>query len=177
MGICESHAGESEKGDAILAETKTMGSSSLDTDVEQEECTLSVQDILRKSKEGKSLLMIAVESKKVGVARRLLESGHEVNQVEQRSGECPIHKAVIMKDLKMIEMLIEYGADPNLMDLRRNTSLHVAVKNFNSDVLEFLLRCPKMDTELRDDRGRTALELGKSNKDVVKLFRIREKSM
>ena len=71
--------------------------------------TVSLDDKLFTSQ---SPLMVAILRKNVHLGRLLLEHGEDVNQTFPDSLEAPIHQAVRNLDLAMIDLLVQFGADP-----------------------------------------------------------------
>ena len=60
----------------------------------------------------------------------LINAGHDVNYVE--AGHTPLHQAVIFRKEESIQMLLEYGADPNLYDPSGTTSPKIAAATHGS---------------------------------------------
>eukprot|EP00878_Enallax_costatus_P034286 GHUV01038007.1.p1 GENE.GHUV01038007.1~~GHUV01038007.1.p1 ORF type:complete len:125 (+),score=63.08 GHUV01038007.1:3-377(+) len=65
----------------------------------------------------------------VDAARRLLESGADVNQLNER-GVSPLGVAVGFNRKAFVEMLLDAGADIGLRDAADNTVLHYAAGEY-----------------------------------------------
>ena len=87
--------------------------------------------------------------------------GCDVNE-EDEGGLRPLHYAVLSQDLKMIEFLLERGADVNLPSRGlKAPPLHYAVTvndRGNLRIVEYLAE-HGADVDLRDKEGKTALDL------------------
>ena len=62
--------------------------------------------------------------------------------------QTPLHLAVKLSSLPAIQMLLEAGADPNLVDSTGLTSTHMAVQGHDLDCLEALLQWGKFPCDL-----------------------------
>lgn len=60
------------------------------------------------------------------VVEVLLKSGANVNAKASRDGETPIHKAIARRDIEVVKLLVEYGADVNAISKSGVTSLYFA---------------------------------------------------
>jgi ankyrin repeat protein len=92
-------------------------------------------------------LRCAVLYEEIEVIHQILEIREYKDNPEKINalykGETHLYKAVASGDLKMVELLINYGADVNRPNSRINgngeTPLHAAVKVCNPDIVELLL--------------------------------------
>lgn len=62
--------------------------------------------------------------------------------------QTPLHLAIKLAFLPAIQMLLEEGSDPNLVDSTGSTSIHMAVQGRDSDCLEALLQWSKFECDL-----------------------------
>lgn len=71
----------------------------------------------------------------------------------------------------MIELLLEYGADPNAKDSSGSTSLHTAAQDGHNKIIQLLLEY-WADPNSKDDSGLTPLHIAVKGKKVstVKLL-------
>lgn len=60
-------------------------------------------------------LVGAIIEKKREVVHRLLQTGMELNYI--CDGSAPIHWAALVGDVECLRLLLQFGADPNLVDL------------------------------------------------------------
>ena len=92
--------------------------------------------------EGTTPLRRAVECQKTDVATLLLKAGASI------TAECPgdelplLHKAAKRNDVKMLQILINNGADPFLRAKRGGTALLIAAVNNSVDVIDTLSTKP-----------------------------------
>ena len=74
-------------------------------------------------------------------------------------GVTPIMYAAACSSVKVIDLLIEGGANPNLTDDNGNTVLHRAARSDKLENVEYLVeRCPKNFVNKKNNEGKTALD-------------------
>ncbi|XP_046383815.1 ankyrin-2-like [Ischnura elegans] len=123
------------------------------------------------------LMTLAIKMQNVEVIRYLIKCGASVNFREKdcrsafytsasiknepyhcscKSFLLPIHAAVQVGNVKIIDTLLEYNADVNSVCICGLTALHIAVKEGNEEVVRILLKsCLVIDSQ--DVNGMTAL--------------------
>ncbi|VVC33012.1 VPS9 domain,Ankyrin repeat-containing domain,Ankyrin repeat [Cinara cedri] len=73
-------------------------------------------------------------------------------------GYTPLHVAVNSGKIDIVKMLIEYGADVNLVTTsEQRTALHLAVQNKLSEIVDILLDSKKCDINKQDNCGNSEL--------------------
>ncbi|KAK2156825.1 hypothetical protein LSH36_204g05024 [Paralvinella palmiformis] len=82
-------------------------------------------------------LHLAAENGNVNLVRRLIKAGANVN--ESQRGLPPLVHAIAHGHAECAEMLLRHGADPNVLDARGNTVLHVAVRQKDTLCTRLLL--------------------------------------
>lgn len=55
--------------------------------------------------------------------------------------------------------MLEYGADPNLWDLYKNTPLHLACKFGNVEIIDEFLKSDKIDLKAKDSKGKLPYQI------------------
>jgi ankyrin repeat protein len=70
-----------------------------------------------------------------------------------------IHVAARRGDPELVDLLLAFGATPNVLDSDADTPLHVAVRNSDSTVAALLLTRGGSDPDVRDRRGDTPLHI------------------
>lgn len=88
----------------------------------------------------------------------------------------PIHYA---SDIRIIELLLRFGASPNLQDVNGSTPLHNAVRSDRADIVECLLSIKdgcsgtSVSIDIVDKENMTALSIAKSlnRKNILQLFK------
>jgi len=75
--------------------------------------------------------------------------------------ERPLHLAAIQNDPYMLKKLIQKGALLNEQNMLGQTALHHTVEQNKIRNVKLLLSQPSIDTHIKNDEGKTALELAK----------------
>ena len=114
------------------------------------------------NKNNSSILNVAMQGYGEGsseIVKNLLDYGFTVNPGDANNGKF-LHTAVEKGYLTIVEQLLRYGADVNVLDnsMYRNawTPLHVAVRNKQEEIAKMLLSCGA-DVNARDGTGSTPL--------------------
>jgi ankyrin repeat protein len=89
----------------------------------------------------------------------LVEIGNADVQVRDGSGRTALHLAAIGNHTKSIRTLLKYGSDTAAQDVCDYTPLLCAARNGQADAIRVLVEEGKADVQVRDRRGRTALDL------------------
>ena len=121
---------------------------------ENSENTINNINPLSKSKESNSNrrslsqnnLFYAVEYNDIEKAEQILKNDpSQLNELNDE-GISPLHIAVIKANLKMIDLLLKYGADSNILsEKKKQTPLHLAYLNQNSMTEEILQELKNYD--------------------------------
>jgi len=72
------------------------------------------------------------------VAAALLRSGAEVNVQSKKKGVSALMLAAVWNNVKLVNMLLQHGADANLTDIFGRTAVVLAKKKGNTAVIEIL---------------------------------------
>ena len=86
-----------------------------------------------------------------------LEDGIDVND---RSGEYryPIHKAVLLKNIDIVKLFLDYNADINIQEpLQGNTPINLAIFNKDLQMVNFLKE-NGANLDIKNSWGMTSLE-------------------
>uniref|UniRef100_A0ABD2WN30 Uncharacterized protein n=1 Tax=Trichogramma kaykai TaxID=54128 RepID=A0ABD2WN30_9HYME len=121
------------------------------------------------------------------VVEKFIELGQDLNCLSQECDEPPLHLAVYYQRNKVVELLLRNGADPNSVDVRGWTPLHVICRDecrdYDDDANDltqmlFEISAEKYQTvqiEAQDKKGNTplhfALECGK--RELIELLLIK----
>ena len=93
------------------------------------------------------------------VAEYLVKAGASLNS---KSGNtlraAPIQSAAAGKHHRIVRMLLEHGADPNIRELGGYTPLHAAAQNGDEEMIRILL-FGGADLNITSNNGKTALDL------------------
>ena len=92
-------------------------------------------------------------------AEYLARAGAQINSPSRNKLKAaPIHSAVAGRHTRIVKMLLEMGADPNLPEQGGFTPLHIAAQNDDVDTVRILL-LGGADLTLKSQEGKTALDL------------------
>lgn len=114
-----------------------------------------------------TLLHRAIDENKESAAVFLIKSGCDLDSSRQLgpSGQggdeakdkaSPLHLCCQWGLIRVLQTLIEFGANVNSVDNDSKTPLHVAIENQHDEIIGILLCHPGIDLKLRDKNGNTA---------------------
>lgn len=81
-------------------------------------------------------------------------------------GESILHKAVMMKDIQGIKVLLNNAADPNCASNSGDTPLHEAAFSNNLEIVEILISRGAV-SDVQNQDGETPADLAKAHKSNV----------
>ena len=114
---------------------------------EYAEITQHVEHVSRQS------LFDAISNGDKGEVTRLLSTGTSVH-VRDGSNNAPLHAAILLGNIDIVESLLNYGAELDAIGCKGKTPLHLAI--VSRPLVELLLKhSPKLSVQ--DDEGNTAL--------------------
>ncbi len=88
-------------------------------------------------------------------------------------GDSILHKAVMMKDIQGIKVLLDNAADPNHAGNTGDTPLHEAAFNNNLEIVEILISCGAV-SDVQNQYGETPADLAKVHKSNLLLDYLRQ---
>jgi len=95
----------------------------------------------------------------VDVAEYLVKAGAGINsRSNNRLKAAPIQSAASRGHRKIVRMLLEHGADPNIREQGGYTPLHAAAQNGDDEMIRLLLY-GGADLTIASNNGKTALDL------------------
>jgi ankyrin repeat protein len=107
----------------------------------------------------------------IAAVRAILQHGAEVNPIGY--SETPLHEAAL-RNLDIVELLVEHGADVRETDSDLNTPLHYAALAGKIDVVKFLVERWPEGTRETNDSGETPLHMAafvpRRNIDVLRFL-------
>ena len=114
-------------------------------------------DVNLPSDNGDTPLNIAVAKNRINIVDYLIEKGAKINLADTVDGDTPLIIAIRGGFEDMIEHLIVNGANVNQKNKLGQTPLIVAVKQEDDWIIDKLLNNNKIDLEIQDQQGYTAL--------------------
>lgn len=111
-------------------------------------------------------IISAIADSDIRLVQHYLGFGDENQNVSKKinvnsfnyKGFTPLHVAAVYGQTDILKLLIEYGADVNLMTtLKQYTALHLAVQNNMNEVIDVLLNSKKCDLNKQDCCGNSSL--------------------
>ena len=127
---------------------------------------------------GESSLVAAIQNKHEEVVKLLLRNSQIDENLCLNNGKSPLIVASSMFDTSILivkYLLSKPGIDANKAVFNGQTALIFAVKMGHYDIVELLLRCPKIETDHVDEEYKTAQDyaIEKSFTDIVQAFETR----
>lgn len=115
--------------------------------------------------DGNTALLIALECVDYENMERLIEAGASVN-IRNKAGQTPLHFAVQVYDLKLVNRLISDNLNPREVDQKGNNAIHYMAKSVSADkyeesargILE-VLKSKGVDPDLKNATGDTPLKV------------------
>ncbi|KAG9283234.1 transient receptor potential cation channel subfamily A member 1 isoform X1 [Astyanax mexicanus] len=84
-------------------------------------------------------------------------------------GRTPLHWAVEKNQEGSCSLLLELGADPNILNLSLTAPLHLAISLEHNNLVQLLLLCDRTDVDLEGDLGNTPAMVACSNNNCQAL--------
>ncbi|KAM4606588.1 transient receptor potential cation channel subfamily A member 1b [Polymixia lowei] len=82
----------------------------------------------------------------------------DVNSCDEQ-GSVPLHWAVMRNQAESCRVLLDLGADPNILNMALMSPLHLAISHGHNDLVKLLLSCTATDGDLQGDLGNTPVML------------------
>lgn len=109
-------------------------------------------DINARGPEDRTALIYAIQAERPEMALLLLEQEGVDTEAREPHGSTPLVEAVIFKQMKVAEVLLEKGADPNGPGPVGRTALHCVAPWLDVEIFRWLLE-RGADPDARDDDG------------------------
>ncbi len=125
--------------------------------------------INQKNEQGFTPLILASYYHRIKIAKLLLVNNVSVN-VKSDMGTA-LMAATYKGDERMVALLLQYNANPNIFDNKGTSALHLACTFNKSSIVKLLLE-HKADKKSKDAQGKTPLDYAilNNNIEIIKLF-------
>lgn len=108
----------------------------------------------------------AIKNNDIAKVKTLIKKDAGIINIEDKTGNKPLHNAAIQGSVELAEMLLLKGADINAVNVQLQTPLHVAIVNEKTDVAKFLID-KGSDLAKQNSNGSTPLHLSVRNKSTT----------
>nr|WIK87306.1 ankyrin repeat family protein [Oriental turtle dovepox virus] len=110
------------------------------------------------------------------IVRLLISYKSNVNKQDRLYKKAALHMAVQNNDYNITRMLLENGANPNLVDFEMSTPMHIALlfNPTNSNMVSMLLKYGS-DIHLKDKYGKSSIDLASNERvseEIKMLIRV-----
>ncbi|KAL9951616.1 hypothetical protein ACROYT_G044315 [Oculina patagonica] len=102
--------------------------------------------------------------------RNILSREPDVNLMD-KSGRTPIHNAILGRHVRIMEMLLEAGADTTRLDESQDAPLQTAVRSGDETLVRSFLGRSTSDVDIRGHSSRTALHIA-ADMDKVSICKL-----
>ena len=122
--------------------------------------------------EGHTPLHLAARYGNTEMVETLLKCGAKIDR-RDKSGHTPLHLAATLKEGPTVRMLFKYGADPNEQDNEGDFCLlYLPQVHALSDMYKIFLEHPKINVNLQNHAGETALHYMAKSGTPTKIFKM-----
>lgn len=123
---------------------------------------------------GYSSLILACYHDNNAVAEFLINNVNDINGSSQYG--TPLMAAVVKANTKIVQMLLNKKANPNVADANGTTALHYAVIFQNIDIVDLLIKA-KADSNIKDNKSKSPLDYAIITKNEKLLNILREQKL
>lgn len=111
---------------------------------------------------GYTALHYAARAGHAGICKQLIAAGALLDAKTRAGGATPLHRAAASGKHHIVELLLEAGANSAATDADGRTALHRAAEEGHLCVAELLLKNNMQLKNMKDDKGRLAIECVKN---------------
>lgn len=124
-----------------------------------------------KDKQGISALFYAVGNGNLQVVERILNITKNPDHIEPESGFTPLLVAVTRGHKNLVQILLKYGANPNIRTHSGITALHNAVYENQLEIVHLLVDA-KADPKIEDKIGNCAMDVAMEigNQQIIEIL-------
>ena len=114
-------------------------------------------------------LETSVQYNQIHIVRFLMKNNAPIDMQKGAFGRTPLMTAVLRDNIDILTLLLENGAQVNIIDERGDTALHLSVLKNNLAITEILLK-NNANTHIKNNQGKTPLMTAEENKyDEIRL--------
>ncbi|KAL7835585.1 hypothetical protein SRHO_G00279320 [Serrasalmus rhombeus] len=158
--------------DNMTSTTKSVFECSIKGTISALECLSEKEPELMKSRDegGASLLHHATANGNLEVIRLIVATvGPEELNAQDDQGQTPLHWAVEKNQEESCSLLLELGADPNILSMALMSPLHLAISRECNNLVQLLVSSGRVDVNLEGDLGNTPVMMACSHNNCQAL--------
>ncbi|MFP4441629.1 MAG: ankyrin repeat domain-containing protein [Spirochaetia bacterium] len=123
------------------------------------------------TEKGVSMLSLAIRKQHRNVAEYLLESGADINHINEDRGTTPLMEASVRGETELVKLLMEKRPNMNIQSKNGQTALMMAVGEGYADIANEFFR-EGIDLSVVDHLGMTAEKYARlfKHEEIIKLF-------
>jgi hypothetical protein len=120
---------------------------------------------------GVSMLSLAIRKRNRNIAEYLLESGADIDHINEDRGTTPLMEASVRGEAELVKLLLDKKPNMNIQSKNGQTALMMAVGEGYSEIAKEFFR-EGIDLSIIDHLGMTAEKYARLFKydDIIKLF-------
>jgi len=96
--------------------------------------------------------------------------GISILDIRDKFNNIPLHYAIMIKNIKAVKLLLDYGSNPNIQDKNGNNSLHMAVFSRNLEIFKDVLK-KNLNINQVNNTGESALHIA-CNLQEIEMIKI-----
>ena len=127
-----------------------------------------LDEIISSDKNGKrEMVKVILEKNSENMEK---DPSSSIIDVQSDSGYTALHFAVLEKDMELVRLLVQRGANIDVQNSSGDTALHIAVKRENTEFVRLLV--DEANIDVQNNEGRTALHYAvmKEETELVRLL-------
>ncbi|KAL6462942.1 hypothetical protein MHYP_G00293640 [Metynnis hypsauchen] len=158
--------------DDMTSATESVFEYSIKGTISALECLSQKEPELLKSRDedGAGLLHHATANGNLEVIRLIVTTvGPEELNAQDDQGQTPLHWAVEKNQEESCSLLLELGADPNILSMALMSPLHLAISRECNNLVQLLVSSGRVDVNLEGDLGNTPVMMACSHNNCQAL--------
>ena len=115
---------------------------------------------------GSTVMIAALNGGHVSIVEELIDHDKDFLEIADESGLTPLHTAILMERLEIVQLLLDRGANTNATTKRGSTALFLACREGANMELVRRLLAAGVDVDFRDEIQRTILHYAASRGSI-----------